>query len=227
MILLETAFFPPVSYFAAIAEEFTLSSGRVNSSAIAAHLVLDAAENYQKQSYRNRCRIYAAGGVENLSVPIIHEGGTYALPITKIRIDWSTPWLQRLKRAIISAYEGSPWFEYYKDELFAILDKRHERLFDLNTEILRFFLSKIKIEAEISLANEFYKPGSGLFPGKDLRGTIHPKRHDDTLSRLQLEKPYWQVFATKHGFISNLSIMDLLFNEGPDSILYLKPESKG
>ena len=137
-MLLDMAFFPPVSYVAAIAEEFTLSSDGVNSY-VPAIVYIEACENYQKQTYRNRCRIYAAGGVEALSVPIVHENGTYALPVRKLRIDWSKPWLMRMKRAIVSAYESSPWFDYYKDDLFAILDRQHEFLFDLNIDLLRFF----------------------------------------------------------------------------------------
>ncbi len=220
MILLETAFLPPVSYFAAIAEEFTLSPGRVNSF-IPAAVYIEASENYQKQSYRNRCRIYAAGGVEALSVPVVHENGTYSLPITRLKIDWSVPWLMRMKRAITSAYESSAWFDYYKDDMFAILDRHHECLFDLNMELLKFFLKKTGIEADIRLTDKFSSRNDGQY-GRDLRGIIHPKRPNTILKDLGLEKPYWQVFSLKYGFKSDLSIMDLLFNEGPESILWLK-----
>ena len=219
-MLLEIAFFPPISYFAAIAEEFTLSPGRVNSY-IPAEVYIEACENYQKQSYRNRCRIYASGGVEALSVPVVHENGTYALPIRRLRIDRSRPWLQRMERAIISAYESSAWFEYYRDELFSIMDSRHEYLFDLDLDLIRFFLAKTGIAADISFTEEYTCYGSGLY-GRDMRGVFHPKRANSVLDSLQLEKPYWQVFSLKYGFISDLSIMDLLFNEGPDSISYLK-----
>lgn len=220
MILLETAFFPPVSYFAAIAEEFTLSPGRVNSF-IPATVYIEACENYQKQSYRNRCRIYAAGGVEALSVPVVHENGTYSLPIMRLKIDWSTPWLMRMKRAITSAYESSAWFDYYKDDMFSILDRHHEFLFDLNMDLLKFFLKKTGIVADIRLTEEFTAPGDGRY-GRDLRGKIHPKRTNSILKESRLEKPYWQVFSLKYGFKSDLSIMDLLFNEGPESIIWLK-----
>ena len=112
-------------------------------------------------------------------------------------------------------------FDYYKDELFAILDRQHEFLFDLNIDLLRFFLKKTGIEADIRFTEEFTPYGSTVY-GRDLRGVIHPKRQNDILERLGLKKPYWQVFSLKYGFISDLSVMDLLFNEGPDSISYLK-----
>ena len=217
MLLLETAFMPPVSYFAAIAEEFTLSYGRV-VSLVPARLRLEACENYQKQSYRNRCRIYAAGGVESLTLPVVHEGGTSSLPIREIRVDWSRDWLPRMERAIVSAYESSPYFEYYRDSLFDILESRPEKLFDLNVRLIHYFLGKIGISADIDFSTEYERPGETAPGIRDLRGIIHPKRP----SILQTEKPYWQVFAAKYGFKSDLSVMDLLFNEGPDSISYLK-----
>ena len=217
MLLLETAFMPPVSYFAAIAEEFTLSYGRV-VSLVPARLRLEACENYQKQSYRNRCRIYAAGGVESLTLPVVHEGGTSSLPIREIRVDWSRDWLPRMERAIVSAYESSPYFEYYRDSLFDIFESRPEKLFDLNIRLIHYFLGKIGISADIDFTTEYERPGETAPDIRDLRGLIHPKRP----SILKTEKPYWQVFAAKYGFKSDLSIMDLLFNEGPDSLSCIK-----
>jgi hypothetical protein len=213
-VLLSTAYFPPVEYFAVIAEDFSIE-GKPSK------VYIEACENYQKQSYRNRCRFYAADGIQFLSVPVVHERGTYQLPICDISIDYSSNWLVRTERAIISAYETSAFFDYYKDELFSILDSKKKKLFDLNMALLEFFLAKIGISADISLTEDFVQPGSAFY-GKDFRGVIHPKKHNDILHVMQLEKPYFQVFSGKHGFIPNLSIMDLLFNEGPDSILYLK-----
>lgn len=192
-------------------------------------IYIEAKENYQKQSYRNRCRFYAADGVQALSFPVIHEGGTHKLPIDRIKVDYSTPWLVQHQRAIVSAYRTSAYFEYYQDELFDVMDRRPERLIDLNMSILRFFLDKTGIAADLRLTEEYMPAdvsGSVLVDGKvlceDLRERIHPKRHNDVLSELGLEKPYFQVFSQKYGFLSDLSVMDLLFNEGPDSILYLK-----
>ena len=230
--LLSTAYMPPVSYFAAMAEEMDgLSNRRDGDSSIEltpSVIYIEACENYQKQSYRNRCRFYAADGVQALSYPVVHEGGTHKLPISEIKIDWSTPWLQQHERAIVSAYRTSAYFEYYQDELFAILESRPEKLLDLNTQLLRFFIEKTGLAVDLRMTSEFSRegtqPGSDgtLLACEDLRESIHPKRPNTILQDMKLEKPYFQVFSRKHGFQSDLSIMDLLFNEGPDSIVYLK-----
>ena len=216
-MLLSTAYFPPVEYFAKIAERFTLSPEGSEPAVV----YIEACEHYQKQSYRNRCKFYAENGEQILHFPIVHEGGTHSLPISEVKIDWSTPWMTQTRRAIDSAYESSAYFDYYRDELYAVLDRRRDTLLEMNTDILRFFLAKTGIAADIRFTTEFTPAGDGSY-GEDLREAIHPKRPNSILSDLGLEKPYFQVFARKHGFISNLSVMDLLFNEGPDSIIYLK-----
>ena len=209
-MLLSIAYFPPISYFALIAKY--------------RDVCIEACENYQKQSWRNRCRYYAADGPQYLNFPIVHEG-THELPISRIKVDYSTPWVLKTKRAIASAYDSSACFEYYKDELFSILDSHPETLFDLDMQIIKFFLRKTGIEANIRLTEEYVAPdpaeGAEGRYGRDYREILHPKRPDTVLKDLGLEKPYFQVFARKYGFIPNLSIMDLLFNEGPDSIMYL------
>ena len=183
-MLFSTAYFPPVEYFAKIAEGFTLSEDGVKPSVI----FIEACEHYKKQTYRNRFKFLAADGVQSLSYPVVGGESAQNLPITDVEVDWSTPWLVRTERAIASAYDSSAFFDHYRDSLFAVLEAR---------------------------------PRSGIY-GEDLRETIHPKRPDSILKDLSLEKPYFQVFSGKYGFTPNLSIMDLLFNEGPDAILYLK-----
>ena len=199
-LLLSIAYLPPISYFALIAKGLVLSADKVEPSVV----YIEACENYQKQSWRNRCRFYASE-----------------------KVDYKTGWLIRTERAIVSAYKTSAYFDYYKDELFSILDAHPETLFELDMDILRFFLAKTGIAAEIRLTNEYVPVAScaEALPtkyGLDYREILHPKRPDNVLDELGLKKPYFQVFAQKYGFVSNLSIMDLLFNEGPDSILYLK-----
>ena len=229
--LLTTAYFPPVSYFAAMAEDMSglidRKDGGGSCELSPSVVYIEACENYQKQSYRNRCRFYAADGVQALSFPVVHEGGTYKHQVKDVKVDYSTPWLLQHKRAIVSAYRTSAYFEYYQDELFEILDSMPEKLLDLNMALLRFFVEKTGIKVDLRLTQEYSSDGSvmtgsGLVMCEDLREKIHPKRPNTILQDLALEKPYFQVFAPKYGFKSDLSIMDLLFNEGPDSILYLK-----
>lgn len=218
MVLLTTAYFPPIEYLAAIANECRFNPGMTEVEP--AVVYIEACEHYVKQSWRNRCRFYAADGAQTLNYPVCHED--FGKPISQMRIDWKTDWLTRHERAIISAYRTSPYFEYYQDELFAILDSRPELMLDFNTQILRFFLRKTGIPADIRFTSEWEAVTIEGHKVTDLREAIHPKRPNSILKDLGLERPYWQVFSPKYGFIPGLSIMDLLFNEGPDSICYLK-----
>lgn len=218
MVLLTTAYFPPIEYLAAIANECRFNPGMTEVEP--AVVYIEACEHYVKQSWRNRCRFYAADGAQTLNYPVCHED--FGKPISQMRIDWKTDWLTRHERAIISAYRTSPYFEYYQDELFAILDSRPELMLDFNTQILKFFLRKTGIPADIRFTSEWEAVSIEGHKVTDLREAIHPKRPNSILKDLGVEKPYWQVFSPKYGFIPGLSIMDLLFNEGPDSICYLK-----
>lgn len=221
-MLLSIAYFPPISYFALIAKGLVLSNDKAEPSVV----YIEAHETYQKQTWRNRCRFYAADGPQFLNFPIDHHDWK-SLPITEVKVDYKTDWTRRAMRAIDSAYETSAFFEYYRDDLFDILGSKPPTLFELDMRLLRFFLDKTGILADIRLTGEYVPALSSTTPsetvyGLDYREILHPKRPNTVLSDLGLEKPYFQVFSRKHGFINDLSIMDLLFNEGPDSILYLK-----
>lgn len=194
---LTIAYFPPIEYFALLA--------RYSS------VYIEACENYQKQSYRNRCRIYAADGVENLNFPVKHVNGSFNLPIREVLVDYSTPWLQKTKRCIDTAYHSSPFFDYYRDSLYSVLDSRPDTLWDLDMEIIRYFMQKIGLGTKIVLTEEYSAE----------HVDIHPKRPNTILHDLGLERPYYQVFSGKFGFVPNLSVMDLLFNEGPGSLDWL------
>lgn len=222
--IFSTAYFPPVSYFAAMAQDMSGLVRKRSDDDISLELspsvvYIEACENYQKQSYRNRCRFYAADGVQSLSFPIVHEGGTHKHPVSEIKIDYKTPWVQQHEKAIISAYRTSAYFEYYQDELFEILRRRPEKLLDLNMDLLRFFIEKTGIAVDLRVTDIYENQKDGI---EDLRDIIHPKHSNSILSDLGLDRPYFQVFAPKFGFKEDLSIMDLLFNEGPDSIQFLK-----
>ncbi len=190
----------------------TLSPDRVLPS----HVLLEACENYQKQSYRNRCYILAADGVQMLQVPVVH-GDSWG--ITDVQVDYSTPWVVRTQRALDTAYETAAYYEYYRDDVFALLDARPSTLWELNLSTIRFLLNNIGIACELKPTRDFAAPDS---VADDFRYAIHPKRPDDVLATLGLERPYYQVFRDRMGgFTPRLSALDLLFNEGPDSILWL------
>ena len=179
-------------------------------------LLIEKNESYNKQSYRNRTVICATQGPQALIVPVQKNEGRKKL-ITEVRIDYRFPWLQQHKRALVSAYNSSPFFEFYQDELFEILDREYEYLFDLNLALMEKIMELTGISREIGMTEDFvlhYPEGKGL---KDCRYLISPK-----LPPLYTPKPYYQVFSPKQGFVSGLSIVDLLFNEGPESVRYLR-----
>lgn len=196
-ILLSTAYLPPVAYFAAIARSETAA--------------IEACETFQKQSWRNRCNIYSPDGVQSLLVPVLHAGSRY---IRDIRIDYSKNWQHLHLRAIATAYGPTPFFRYYRDEIEAIIGRGHEFLFDLNLELTEKILSLMGICTPLQLSSEYESAPTGLC---DLRSAIHPKREwPDWRPR-----EYYQVFSDRHGWLPNLSIIDLLFSEGPEAANYL------
>ena len=190
----------------------TLSPDRVLPS----HVLLEACESYQKQSYRNRCYILAGDGVQMLQVPVVHGP---SMAMADVRVDYSTPWVVRTQRALDTAYETSAYYEYYRDDLVALLDAQPEKLWELNLSTARFLLEKTGIACGLEPTTAFTAPGD---VPDDYRYVIHPKHPDNVLDELGLARPYYQVFRDRMGgFTPRLSALDLLFNEGPDSIGWL------
>jgi hypothetical protein len=187
-LLLSTAYLPPISYI-----EQCLVSGKI---------ILESQEHYVKQTYRNRANIYGANGMLSLIIPVQHEN-LAETPIKDVKISYDTPWQQTHWRSIISAYRNSPYFEYYEHDFEPFYQKQFETLFDFNTELFRLIFSLLKAEVEISFTSAYEKIPAGV---NDLRNAFSPEKR----SRNQIE--YRQVFFEKHGFISDLSIIDRLFN---------------
>ena len=207
---------------------------------------IDSGENYQKQSWRNRCRILTADGPQDLMVPVVHSSGR---AITQIEVEYTTPWVVKFERAVASAYDSSPFFEFYRDEFFAILDSHPATLWELNSRITEWICRKIgfsgvagEATASDPVRSSAAHPsqpvgwappsndaeggtplGGSTSPATlDLRDAIHPKKPNTILADMGLGHPYWQVFRERFGFTPGLSVLDLLFNEGPDSILWIK-----
>ena len=198
--LLGTAYFPPVEYFHLLTQYPSV--------------YVEACESYQKQSYRNRCLIYASDGIQALQIPVCHDNIKSAA-VRDIRIDYSREWLHQHRIAIISAYRSAPFFEYYWDGIDAILQSRPEKLFDLDLALTRHIVSEMDLRCILTPTDSFVKDAGPL----DFRGRIHPKSKERPIFE---PKPYYQIFSQKSGFIGNLSILDLLFHEGPQAADFLK-----
>lgn len=173
-------------------------------------LKIDGYENYVKQTYRNRCAILTANGIDQLSVPVLGSGRK--ILSKDIKIDQSQKWLKRHWRAIKSAYGRAPYFEYYADEYEAIFERKHDFLFDLSLEMLTQCLENLQLDLEINSTSQYddFLDSSE----DDLRDLISVKSvPNGSFSYHQV--PYQQVFG--NNFVDNLSILDLIFCEGPQA----------
>ncbi len=185
--------------------------------------LIERCDSFIKQTYRNRCIIAATGGRQALTVPIVHDEGDMLM--RDVRISDHGNWRHLHWNALLSAYGESPFFDFYADDLRPFYEKRWAFLFDFNMEIMQKMCELLDIEPCVSTTDEYvFLPddngseatGTGIM---DFRDAIRPKH---PLPDAEFEpQEYYQVYALKHGFQPNLSILDLLFNEGPEAVLYL------
>jgi len=180
-------------------------------------VVMEQHCHFGRQTYRNRCNILAANGVLPLSIPIVKpDRGTTTTRDAQISYD--TPWLQSHWRSIVSAYNGSPFFEFYADDYEKIYSKKFKFLWDLNMELLETVMDNLELNINIEFTTGYYRTNAG---DNDLRETIHPKK-DWRSDKAFTPIPYRQVFSDKFGFIPELSVIDLIFNKGPESRMILR-----
>lgn len=195
-VLLSSSYLPPVNWFkAVISNEIVF---------------IEKHEHFQKQSYRNRCEILSANGKLNLSIPLLKQGNKEL--ITDKRISYSENWQQNHWRAITSAYKNSPYFEFFEDDFKPFYSNRHEFLFDYNLQLINTVLKILRVKKTLQFTETYSKE----FEGIDLRSSIHPKIIPPVPSQ-----SYLQVFSDKFEFTANLSVIDLLFNQGLNSLKYL------
>ena len=172
-----------------------------------------------KQTYRNRCTIAVPDGELALSIPTV-KPSTLKCPMRDIRISDHGNWRHLHWNAIESAYNHTPFFEYYKDDFRPFYEKKYEFLVDFNEELCHLICSLIDIQPDMARTTEYrteFTPNEA-----DFRERIHPKK-DFALEDTEFSpQPYYQVFQERLGFLPNLSIIDLLFNMGPESLLVLQ-----
>lgn len=208
-ILLSTAYLAPVQYYAKLYHYNTV--------------LIEQYEHYIKQTYRNRCRIAAVGGVQTLTVPV-EKPSSEKCPIKDIRISDHGNWRHLHWNAIESAYRNSPFFEYYIDEILPFYTKKWDFLLDFNLAFQDVVCRLIDIQPRVRLTASFVPPSS-VTGADDFRMLISPKP-SATPDFSFIARPYYQVFREKQGFLPNLSIVDLLFNMGPESLIVLRDACK-
>ena len=173
--------------------------------------VVEVCETYHKQTYRNRCRVMTANGVESLSVPVVKVNGNHTM--TKdMAISPIEPWQHIHSRCLESAYKAAPYFDHYYDYLRPIFEGHFERLIDLNDAALKAVLKMLKVNKEIVYTTDYVREAEN-----DFREAFSPKKQVDA----SLFPTYYQVFNTKFPFAPDLSVLDLIFNEGPVALQYL------
>jgi hypothetical protein len=201
-VLLSTAYLAPVQYYSKLLKY--------------REVLIEIHENYPKQTYRNRCNIYGANGLLSLSIPV--KKIQTKTKTKDIKIDYVTNWQKLHWKSIESAYRSSPFFEYYADEFLPFYTNRTDFLIDYNTAIQKMIMDLIGFNTKIILTNDYIITAESEY--EDFREIINPKKKYNDNHFKSIE--YMQVFSNKSSFISNLSIIDLLFNAGPDTLELLK-----
>ena len=197
-IIVSTSYLPPLGY--------------VSSLLKAGETVIDLGETYPKQTCRNHANIYGPAGKQTLSIPVNKPGGNHTKTMD-VRISYALPWQKTHWRAIEAAYNNSPYFLYYQDYFRPFFENEYNYLADFNSEILETLYRLLRIPGQIRVTETYARNPEGM---RDLRNELTSK-HAGAIC-----PPYTQAFSEKHGFLPNLSIIDLIFNLGEEAAEYLQ-----
>lgn len=183
--------------------------------------LIEQYDSYQKQTYRNRCVIATANGLQTLTVPVEHSVNSQELSanspkVKDLRISDHNQWRRIHWNALQSAYSESPFFDYYADDIRLFFEKRYEFLIDFNEAIRQTVCDLLDIHPNVSYTSDFSLQPSAIDDYREVINAKHPQADADFQPRR-----YWQVFEDRHGFQANLSILDLLFNMGNEAVFYL------
>lgn len=198
-ILLHPSYFPSISHFVAMAQSDTIT--------------FEIEDNFQKQTNRNRTYIYSPNGIQLLNIPIKHSNLSHQ-KTKDIKIEPEFDWQKQHFKSLEAAYRSSPFFEYFEDDLLPIFQKKHTFLMDLNFEALEITAKCLRMKFEFDTTAEYFHEIENP-KITDFRYLVNGKKDHSVF------EPYTQVFDDKHGFLNNLSVLDLLFNEGKFAMDYL------
>lgn len=202
-LLLHPSYFGPISQYVAIAE--------------ANRIVFENEDNYQKQTYRNRMYIYGANGKLLLNIPIKHTGDkSQHQKYKEVRIENDFPWQKQHWKSLQTVYRTSPFFEFYEDEFYPLYHEKFKFLMDFNYRCTELAFECLQLDVHFSKTSEFILNPKDL---TDARYLVEAKS-----AKKIFFTPYTQVFDTKFGYLNNLSIVDLIFNEGPNGLTYLQSQ---
>jgi hypothetical protein len=198
--LLHPSYFPSISHFVAMAQ--------------AEKIIFEVEDNFQKQTNRNRAYIYSPNGIQLLNIPVKHAKVNQQ-KTKEILIDDDFDWQKQHFKSLETAYRSSPFFEFFEDDIRTIFEMKHRFLMDLNFETIDVVLKCLRLKFDFEKTTDYiHEVDTNLIT--DHRTLINGKKDNSQFER------YIQVFEDKHGFVNNLSILDLLFNEGKFTIDYLK-----
>lgn len=202
-ILIHPTYFPSISHFVAMIKADTIQ--------------LEVEDNFQKQTYRNRMYIYSPNGLQMLNIPVSHSRKHQNQKYKDLQIDYAEKWQKIHFKSLEAAYRSSPFFEYFIDDLLPLYEKKYNFLLDYNLLILEVLQDCLGISLNTAQTIEYTKETTS--PIKDYRYLVNSKKTHHNFA------PYTQVFDHKHGFINDLSILDLLFNEGRYALDYLREQN--
>lgn len=201
-LLLHPTYFPSISHCVAMAQS--------------EKIVFEIEDNFQKQTNRNRTYIYSPNGIQLLNIPVKHSKQIHQ-KTKDIKIENDFDWQKQHFKSLEAAYRSSPFFEFFEDEILPIFDKKHQFLMDLNFETLEFVTKCLRMKLDYETTAEYFHEVNSN-EVRDFRTLVDGKKDQS-----QFES-YTQVFDDKHGFSNNLSVLDLLFNEGKYALDYLKSQ---
>ncbi|TDP60758.1 WbqC family protein [Flavobacterium dankookense] len=199
-ILIHPGYFPSISHFVAMAQSDLVT--------------FEMDDNFQKQTNRNRMYIYSPNGIQLLNIPVKHSKTAHQ-KTKDIQLETAFDWQKQHFKSLEAAYRSSPFFEYFEDDIVPIFEKKHKFLMDLNLQTMEIVSKCLRFEFDYNETTEYFH---NVDDKTDLRHLINGKK--DT----SIFEPYTQVFEEKNGFLNNLSILDLLFNEGRHALEYLKKQ---